>query len=359
MPTPASTTSRLTTARATALLAVIAMLALSLAACSRTETEPAEASIPDQSPNAQPNPYTTVTGWFEVPEGRTWGSTATVDVGPNGHIWALERCGANACGDSDLAPIFEFDADGKLLQNFGAGLLVFPHGLDVDSQGNVWVTDARGAEGKGHQVIKLSPTGEELMRLGEAGVAGDDENHFNQPSDVLVAPNGDIFVADGHDPDTNTRIVKFSADGTFLKAWGEPGSELGQMQRPHALAMDSQGRLFVADRANNRILIYSQEGELLDMWSQFSRPSGLFIDANDILYVSDSESNQMRHPGWQRGIRIGSARDGVVTAFIPDSTPAGEQGGTSSGEGVAAGPDGAIYSAEVGPVGDLKKYVKR
>ena len=172
---------------------------------------------------AQDNPYRVVEDWAKLPEGRTWGSTAAVDVDANDHIWVAERCGANSCADSSLAPILEFDPSGQLLRSFGVGLFVFPHGIGVDKEGNVWVTDGQGKDGKGHQVFKFSPDGRILMTLGKAGVTGDGPDTFNQPSDVAVAPNGDIFVADGHGRDSNARIVKFSKDGRFIKAWGKKG----------------------------------------------------------------------------------------------------------------------------------------
>jgi sugar lactone lactonase YvrE len=196
------------------------------------------------------------------------------------------------------------------------------------------------------------------MTLGKAGVAGEGPDTFNQPSDVAIAPNGDIFVADGHGGNTNARIVKFSKDGKFIKTWGKKGSAPGEFDVPHALAFDSRGRLFVGDRANNRIQIFDQDGNFLEQWTQFGRPSGLFIDKNDILYVADSESNTMRHPGWKRGMRVGSAKDGSVTAFIPDPEPDPDHSATSAAEGVAADAMGNIYGAEVGPKG-IKKYVKK
>src|SRR5205807_10332395 len=134
---------------------------------------------------------------------------------------------------------------------------------------NVWITDAQGKDGKGHQVIKFSPEGKVLLTLGKAGVTGDGADTFNQPSDVVVAPNGDIFVADGHGGNSNARIVKFSKDGKFIKAWGKKGSAPGEFDTPHALAFDSKGRLFVADRANDRIQIFDQDGKFLDQWKQF------------------------------------------------------------------------------------------
>ena len=312
-------------------------------------------------PNDLPNPYMTVTGWAKLPDGRRWGSTAGVSVAPDGHVWAYDRCGANSCADSPLDPIVEFDSSGKALRHFGAGLFVQPHGLSVDRDGNVWVTDDMGQGGKGQQVFKFSPDGKVLLTLGKAGVAGTGPDTFNQPTAVLVAPNGDIFVAAGHARAYgDARIVKFSKDGKFIKQWGTAGSGPGQFVGPHALAMDSRGRLFVADRTNNRIQIFDQDGKFIAEWKQFGRPSGIFIDQDDVLYVTDSESNDREgaygyNPGCKRGIRIGSVKDGKVTAFIPD--PA-SQGATSTAEGVAVDRDGNVYGAEVGPK-DLKKYVRK
>jgi sugar lactone lactonase YvrE len=306
---------------------------------------------------AQDNPYRVVEGWAKLPDGRTWGSTAAVDIDANDHIWVAERCGANSCADSKLAPIMEFDQSGKLLNSFGAGLFVFPHGISIDKEGNVWVTDGLGKDGKGHQVFKFSPSGNILLTLGKAGIAGDGPDLFNAPSDIIVAPNGDIFVADGHGRETNARIVKFSKDGKFIKSWGNKGIAPGEFDTPHGLAFDTKGRLFVADRNNNRIQIFDQEGTFIEQWTQFSRPSGIFIDAKDNIYVADSESNSVRsHPGWKRGIRIGHISDGYVTAFIPD--PVESTMGTSAAEGVAADSLGNIYGAEVGPKA-LKKYVRK
>jgi NHL repeat len=308
--------------------------------------------------NSLPNPYQPIENWAKLPDGRTWGSTAGVAVDRQGNIWVAERCGANTCAGSDLAPILEFDPSGNLLKSFGARMFVFPHGIAVDQAGNVWVTDGQGSEGKGHQVFKFSPDGKVLMALGKAGIAGTTQDTFNQPSAVALAANGDIFVADGHGGNSNARIVKFSKDGKFIMTWGMKGSGPGEFNIPHALAFDSKGRLFVADRGNNRIQIFTPQGKFLAEWKQFSRPSGIFIDKQDTIYVADSESGSVAkdHSAWKRGIRIGSVKDGSVVAFIPD--PVEVATGTSAAEGVAVDANGVIYGAEVGPK-DLKKYIKK
>ena len=332
----------------------------------------AQASYPP--PNDLPNPYRTISNWGQLPDGRKWGSTSGVAIGPNGNIWTYDRCGGNGCQNSNLAPILEFDPSGKLLKNFGGGLFILPHGIFVDKDRNVWVTDGvggmgtsddEGKHGRGHQIFKFSPDGKILMTLGKAGVPGNTRDTFNRPSAVIVATNGDIFVADGHGSppgtEVNARIVKFSRDGKFIKEWGKLGSARGEFNGPHTLAFDSKGRLFVGDRSNNRIQIFDQEGKFIAEWKQFGRPSGIFIDKDkdDAMYVADSESTDQPgygyNPGCMRGIRIGSARDGKVTAFIPDPAP---KGASSAAEGVAVDHEGAVYGAEVGPM-DVKKYVKK
>ena len=313
--------------------------------------------------NSAPNPYATVEGWAKLPDGREWGATSAVYPANDGeHIWVAERCGTNLCVGSDVDPVLLYDQDGNVVKSFGSGMITWPHGIFVDADDNVWIADAVGyapvPEGVGHTVMKFSPDGELLMRLGKEGVAGDGIDVFNKPSDVLVAPNGDIFVADGHDAVGNNRIMKFDKDGNFLMQWGELGGDHGQFRDPHALAMDSQGRLFVGDRGNSRVQIFSQDGEHLATWTQFGRPSGLYIDDNDILYSADSESNARRNGGWKRGIRIGSAVDGFVTAFIPDPEPDQDNSATSAAEGVAVDRYGNVYGAEVGPRA-IKRYVPR
>lgn len=320
-------------------LAAAAAFALYGAAASAQNAQPT---------NNLPNPYKTIGNHAKMPMGRAWGSSAAVTIDIDGEsIWALDRCGANSCVGSNLDPVVKFDKDGKFVRAFGGGLFAFPHGIAVDKEGNVWVTDGAGGGGRGHTVVKFSPDGKVLMTLGTQGVTGTDATHFYNPSAVLVAPNGDIFVGDGHGGMSNNRIVKFDKTGKFLMQWGEKGSGPGQFDTPHTLAMDSQGRLFVGNRNNNRIDLFTQDGKFIESWSQFSRPSGVYIDANDVIYVADSESESVskNHDGWKRGLRIGSAKDGSVKYFIPD--PIDQSDTTSTAEGIAADKNGVIYGAEV------------
>ena len=341
--------------------------------------------------NDLPNPYQTVEGYFKMPEGRTWGATSAIDISPDGKIvWVAERCGANTCWDAAAGKmsahdvVLRFDqASGKLLGSFGAGMFVFPHGIHVDRQGNVWVTDgndnlprrrpgqpadaplpAPPAKVVGHQVYKFSPDGKLLLTLGKAGGnppgQPPDPASFFQPNDVITYPNGDILVAEGHGG-ANARLIKFDSSGKFLMEYGKRGAgPEGEFEQPHGLAFDSKGRLFVADRSNNRIQILDPATfKTLDTWYQFSRLSGIYIDRNDMLYGADSESGSVNpaHSAWKRGMRIGSARDGKVMYFIPDpSNTDATAKGTLAAEGVAVDAAGNIYGAEVGPR-KVQKYV--
>lgn len=305
---------------------------------------------------AQDNMYRVEQGWAKPPAGRKLGSTSGVDVDRDGNIWALERCGERSCAGSNLAPVFKFDPSGRFLTNFGAGMFVFPHGMHVDTDGNVWVTDAEGKDGKGNIVVKFSPEGKVLLTLGKAGVAGAGQDTFNRPSAVATAPNGDVFVADGHGGDSNARIMKFSKDGKFIKSWGKKGRGRGEFDELHAIALDSKGRVFVGDRGNSRIKIFDQDGRLLEEWAQFGRPSGIFIDKSDTIYVSDSQSDAKRNPGFRRGIRIGSAKDGSIRALIPGVGP--EPDKETVPEGVAADATGNVFGGQTSSSG-LTKYVRQ
>jgi len=318
--------------------------------------------LPPPSAEAQTptNPFRPDYTWGTLPDNRVWGATSAMYPAPDGNLWVAERCGQNTCVGSDLDPVLLMDTDGNVLRSFGGGMISWPHGMFVEPNGNVWVTDASvtGAEdvGLGHTVLKFSPTGELLMTLGVPGEPGDPPTRLNRPNDVVVVPNGDIFVVDSHNPDGTNRVIHYRGDGTYVKTIGETGYGPLQFLEPHAIAADSQGRLFVADRYNNRIQIIDQEGNFIAAWTQFGRPSGIYIDANDIIYVADSESgpapNQytgQRNAGWERGIRIGDARTGWVFHFIPEAwnNPNLGVNSFSGPEGVAVDREGNVYGAEV------------
>jgi streptogramin lyase len=303
---------------------------------------------------AADSPYSAEEGWARL--NRPWGSTSALDVDRQGNLWVFERCGANTCAGSNLAPILKFDASGKLVGSYGAGLFVFPHAIHVDREGNIFVADAEGKDGKGHTVTKLSADGNVLMTLGKPGVAGATNDTFNRPSAVATAANGDLYVADGHGGDSNARIVKFSKDGKFIRTWGHKGTGPGEFNQLHAIALDSSGRVFVGDRGNSRIQIFDPDGKFLAEWKQFGRPSAVYIDANDTLYVADHQSGAKLNPGFRRGIRIGSAKDGVVKTMIPGVGP--EPDKENVPEGVAADAKGNIYGAEVA-LKNVTKYSRR
>ena len=323
----------------------------------------------DGLPNPAPK---VIRNWGQLPEGRKWGSSAGVDIDPkDGHIWAYERCGAGTfgagapvtCETNPVAPVFKFDRHtGKVLANFGAGLMVTPHGIHVDAQGNVWIADFAGnkEETKGHQVHKFSPTGEKLLSLGTAGKPGNADGQFNQPNDVVVGPDGSIYVSDGHDGQGMTtnaaiaeglkrgataRISKFTPDGKFIKSWGGLGVRHGEFRTPHALVFDAKGRLWVADRGNHRIEIFDQDGNYLESRYLYGRISGIFIKGN-LVYAIDSESGPLNHQNWRNGVRIGPLDEDRITAFIPPFEREDRVYQGTAGEGVAVDAEGNVYAAE-------------
>ncbi|HSU89774.1 MAG TPA: peptidyl-alpha-hydroxyglycine alpha-amidating lyase family protein [Terriglobia bacterium] len=297
--------------------------------------------------NDLPQPYRTTRDWGKPPGGAPWAAVTAVEVANDGAVYVIHRCSGNSCAGRPEPPILKFDRSGKLLKAWGEAMFVFPHGATIDPDGNLWVTDAQIKDGKGYQVFKFSPDGKLLMTLGKAGVASAEPGLFDEPSDVLVNRNGEIFITEGHSGGTkgNQRIQKFSKDGKFIKAWGKEGSGHGEFNNPHTIAMDSRGRLFVGDRSNNRIEIFDQDGKYLQTWTQWGRPSGIFIARDDTMYVADSESWGPDQPGWKKGIRIGSAKDGSVKYFIEDmeSTTIDHSGA----ESVGVDAEGNVYGGVV------------
>lgn len=310
---------------------------------------------------AQANPYNACESWGQLPEGRTWGNVTGVGVDHHGNVWVVDRCGskgADPCVHSDVAPIMEFDSVGKFVKSFGAGIFVLPHSLYLDRHDNLWIADEAALDGKGNIVAEFSPSGKLLLTLGTPGVYGTGPNAFSEVTDAVVASNGDIFVSDGHQfpPQTNTRIVKYSKDGKFIKAWGKPGTGPGEFQEIHAISMDADGRVLAADRVNGRVQIFDQDGKYLNEWKQFGQPRGIFVDSNDVMYVTNqgvTDSGVVSSVS--RGIRIASAKDGVITGLIPPNAAELEAKGTQLR--VATDASGNLYVADFGA--DLRKCVKK
>jgi hypothetical protein len=357
-----------------AALAAIVLLAGSSGAQEKQYPKPAEL----------PNPYRLVAGWPTLPKsmnGGRWGEVIRVHVDSKGNIWVFHRCfnvvppGSATCihRGTENPPILEFDPSGKLLKSFGAGLFAYPHGFTVDGEGNLWTSDvndqptglgmsAKNSDGAimGQEILKLSPEGKVLMTLGKEGVAGTGADAFDRPTGVAVAPNGDVFVADGHYPNKHdsARVVKFSKEGRFIKSWGHKGAGPGEFDEPHDIFIGgSQERVYVADRRNRRIQVFDQEGNFIVAWKQFGQPSSVFVGKDDTIYVGASFADPTAKKGELRGIIIGNAKDGSLKAFIPDPADLDQVIMGTSASGIAADDKGTIYAADVG-THNLRKYVK-
>jgi len=335
-------------------------------------------------PTELPNPYRLVDNWPTLPQtmnGGRWGEVIRVHVDEKGDIWVFHRCcsvvpaGSATCvGRGNASPPFlKFSPSGQLLKSFGAGLFAYPHGFTVDREGNLWATDvndeetilgvsARNSDGvvMGQEVLKLSPEGKVLMVLGKEGVAGTGSDAFDRPTSVAVAPNGNVFVSDGHDPNRfgTGRVVKFSKDGRFIKAWGRKGSAPGDFDEPHDIFVGgSRGWVYVADRKNNRVQVFDQDGGFIAAWTQFGQPSSVFVGRDDTIYVGASFPSASAKKGELRGIVVGNAISGSLSAFIPDPADLDKVIRGTSASGIAADSTGAVFAADVG-AHNLRKYIK-
>jgi hypothetical protein len=296
-------------------------------------------------PNAAPNPYKMMEGWAQLPTGQKFGGVIKVQVDHSDGktMWVFDRCGGTECTNSTASPLLKFDASGKFISSIGGGLFATPHALYVDRTGNVWAGDQIARNGKGADLIEFSPDGKVLLTIGKPGMPGNDQEHLTAVSAVVVAPNGDIYVADGHGQGTNDRIVKFDKSGKFITAWGKHGKAQGEFDTPHGIALDSEGRVYVGDRVNNRIQVFTPDGKFIAEWKQFGRPSDVVIDKNDVMYVNDAQSDAKTNAGFTQGIRIGSVKDGKITAFIPQVDPA-----IGAPEGLGVDDQGNIFGAYQG-----------
>lgn len=324
------------------------------------------------TPGAMSNPYRMVPSWPSLGPSMKWGAAIGLIPDGQGGVWMHFR--------SEPA-INHFDASGKLLKSFGEGVFVQAHGFCRDRAGNFWAGDSGpfrddpSTKGRGFTLHKFSPDGKLLLTLGKPGTSKAGTDTFIGPTACAIAPNGDIIVADGHWPrptdaqQDGDRLVRLTPEGKFIRAVGKMGSGPGEFMGPHSLAFDSRGRLFVADRSNNRVQVFDEDLDFVDDWRHFGRPSGVAILKDDTLVVSDSESgfpipgpptapdggvNGVRNPGWRNGVRIGSAKDGSLAQFIPDTRP----------EGLAADEHGNIFAGLTGGCdkspsgGCLQKWVR-
>ena len=335
-------------------------------------------------PAELPNPYRLVPGWPAIPasmNGGHWGEVIRVHVHSDGNIWVFHRCfntvpaGHATCigrGDAN-PPILEFDPSGKLIKSFGAGLFAYPHGFTIDEAGNLWTSDvndeatvlgmsAKNAQGvvRGQEVLKLSPAGKVLMMLGKEGVSGNGPDTFDRPTGIAIAPNGDIFVTDGHAPNAHNsaRVVKFSKDGRFIKTWGHKGAAPGDFDEPHDIFIGgTQNRIYIADRKNDRIQVFDLDGKFLAAWKQFGQPSSVFVGKDDTIYVGAAFPDPSVKKGQLRGIVVGSAKDGSLKAFIPDPADPDSLDVGTTASGIAADAEGSIYAADVA-AHNLRKYIK-
>jgi WD40 repeat protein len=321
--------------------------------------------------NAMVNPYRMLPNWPHLGEIKSGAAIGIVPDGKGG-VWLQHR--------SDPA-MLHIDAAGNIVKRFDV-TFSSSHGLCQDQDGNFWAVDSGTFNDsadtgvRGNQVFKFSPDGKLLLTLGKAGVSKAGPDTFLQPAACRATPDGNIVIADGHwprptkSPQDGDRLVWFTRDGKFIKEFGRHGRKPGEFMGPHGLAFDSKGRLFVADRSNNRIQIFDKDMRIVDEWRHFGRPSGVWILKDDTLIVSDSESNQriggaedapegggnaIRNPAWKNGIRIGSARDGSVKYFVEGTRP----------EGLAADEMGNLFGGLTGgcdtsPSGScLQKFVKK
>jgi hypothetical protein len=350
-------------------------------------------------PSNLPNPYRLVEGWPTLPDtmrgphGHKWGEVIRVHLAPSGNIWVFQRCfndrpaGEATCLNRGAAnpPILEFSPDGKLLKSFGVGLFAHPHGFTVDKDGNIWTTDTNDEETilgmpakneagvtMGQEVLKISSEGKVLMTIGKEGITGNGPYEFDRPTGVAVAANGDIFVADGHSPNKlhTARVVKYSPDGKFIKAWGKMGPDPGDFREPHDIYVGgSKGYVYVADRQNNRIQVFDEDGRFIATWKQFGQPSSVYVDKHDNIFVgsvfldpkAEGKPQNLTSPTTganNRGILIGDAITGKLKYFIPDPGDLSKMTDTgTSATGIAEDDQGNIYAADVGE-NNLRKYVK-
>jgi hypothetical protein len=267
--------------------------------------------------------YSVVEGWAQLPKGWNFGECSGVDIDKNDNVWVFNR-GAH--------PVIQFDKSGKMLQAWSEVPVTSAHGIRVDADGNIWVVDVAG-----HRVSKFTPAGRLLMTIGQVGVNpgpnNDTKDGFNRPTNLTFAPNGDFFVADGY---VNSRVVKYNKSGEYQLHWGRKGTGDGEFNLVHDVALDSQGKLYVADRTNERVQIFDQRGKFLGKWTDVGAPWGLYFVARDnAIYMCDGVNNRISK----------LSLDGQVLGVL--SSYGKVPGKLDYPHSIAVDSTGAIYVAEI------------
>jgi peptidylamidoglycolate lyase len=299
-------------------------------------------TAPGEAESTDEGGYAVVHGWPMLPFGRTLGQATGVAVDSHNHVFVFHRAGREWSDPFPPEPIeastvIVFDGEtGQMLSEWGGNMFVMPHGLSIDAADNIWLTDV----GR-HQVFKLSHDGDLLLTLGEERVAGADSEHFNLPTDVAVLKDGSFYVSDGY---ANTRVVKFSSEGQFQFQWGERGSNEGQFDLPHGIAVDGESRVYVADRSNSRVQVFDREGSFVAQWksTEIGRPYAVAIGPDEKAYVIDGGDQPLEPPDRSRALRM--SLNGDVEATF--GRYGNYDGQFQLGHDIAVGQDGAVYVAD-------------
>ena len=289
--------------------------------------------------------YQVESTWPKLPAGFSFGEVAGVGVDSHNHVFIFHR-------GKDMPILCVEGESGEVIASFGEGMFVNAHGLEIDSEDNVWVTDTRT-----HQVYKFTHDGELLLTVGEKGKFGLDGTHFNQPTDVAVTPDGEFYVSDGYG---NNRVAKFAADGTFLFDWGKKGDAPGEFNLPHGITLDAEGNVYVCDRSNMRLQVFDADGKFLRQWSgeqlgEVGRPWGVEFAPDGTLYVIDGADMLRSTPNVARITKL-TLEGKVLQTWSSYGAGAGQ---LSWGHDVAVGEDGAVYTAEVRNNNRAQKFVNK
>jgi YVTN family beta-propeller protein len=219
--------------------------------------------------------YKPVAVWDASSTGMELDKILGIGIDSKGRVYATAGKGDNG--------VLVFDSDGKVIDSWGKGF-ISKHGLRVIND-KVWVTDRER-----HIVMQFSLDGKLLRILGTDGKSGLGTNEFNMPSDIAVAPNGDIYISDGY---INSRVMRFGADGRFKQSWGTKGNQPRRFNLVHNIVIDKKGRVYIADRENERVQIFDADGKFLDQWKHVGKPFGLYIDDETKVYITDGQSNKV------------------------------------------------------------------